>query len=303
MILSRLLTAAVAAGVLGTAAAEPRMIVIGFDGMDPRIVRGMWEEGKLPNLKKLADAGGFSPLWSSIPPQSPVAWSNFITGMNPGGHGIFDFIHRRADTYQPYLSMSETLAPEGLTIPLGKYSVPLSGGGVVLLRRGKAFWEYLEDAGIPATVFKMPSNFPPAGEKTLSVSGMGTPDLLGTYGTYQYFTTDPADIPADYGGARMELVFPEGDRIDQALEGPPDNYLEGNPRIMIPFTVWIDPVNPVARIDIYDRQIMLPAGDWVPEDRLGPREGEDPEQRILLRQGEWSDWVTVEFNPLPLPSI
>src|ERR1700742_79511 len=57
-----------------------KVIVIGVDGMDPRLSKSMMEEGLLPNLAKLNAAGGFSPLGTSIPPQSPVAWANFING-------------------------------------------------------------------------------------------------------------------------------------------------------------------------------------------------------------------------------
>ena len=59
---------------------------------------------RLPNLARLMDQGQFSELATVMPPQSPVAWSNFITGRNPGGHGMFDFIHRDPETYQPLSS-------------------------------------------------------------------------------------------------------------------------------------------------------------------------------------------------------
>src|SRR5262249_59701149 len=102
-------TAAVAAGVAGAAgvglggywlgrrknapkAVGKKVIVIGIDGMDPRLCETMLNAGQLPHLSKLRAAGGFSPLGTSIPPQSPVAWANFINGAGPGSHGIFDFV-------------------------------------------------------------------------------------------------------------------------------------------------------------------------------------------------------------------
>src|SRR4051794_2729610 len=75
-------------------AAGKKVIVIGIDGMDPRLCATMIKEGQLPPLAGLRDMGGFSALGTSIPPQSPVAWANFINGAGPGSHGIFDFIHR-----------------------------------------------------------------------------------------------------------------------------------------------------------------------------------------------------------------
>ena len=74
--------------------AAKKVIVIGVDGMDPGLTERMMTQGLLPNLNRLRQAGGYAPLGTSNPPQSPVAWSNFITGAGPGAHGIFDFIHR-----------------------------------------------------------------------------------------------------------------------------------------------------------------------------------------------------------------
>jgi predicted AlkP superfamily pyrophosphatase or phosphodiesterase len=69
------------------AANGKRVIVLGFDGLDYDLTKSLIDNGRLPNFAKLAASGGFSPLGTSIPPQSPVAWSTFITGLDPGGHG------------------------------------------------------------------------------------------------------------------------------------------------------------------------------------------------------------------------
>src|SRR3989304_7081014 len=69
---------------------KKKVLVLGFDGMDPQILERLVQEGNLPNFQHLMKTGDYKPLRTSIPPQSPVAWSNFITGMNPGGHGLFD---------------------------------------------------------------------------------------------------------------------------------------------------------------------------------------------------------------------
>ncbi|MHC4746340.1 MAG: alkaline phosphatase family protein, partial [Planctomycetota bacterium] len=74
-----------------------KVIVIGIDGMDPRLSENMMESGQLPNFAKLRQGGGYSRFGTSIPPQSPVAWANFINGAGPGSHGIFDFIHRNPE--------------------------------------------------------------------------------------------------------------------------------------------------------------------------------------------------------------
>jgi len=83
------------------------MIILGIDGLDPDLLTKFMAEGKMPNFARLASEGSFRRLTTSIPPQSPVAWSNLITGMNAGGHGIFDFIHRDPKTFQLYFSTSK----------------------------------------------------------------------------------------------------------------------------------------------------------------------------------------------------
>ena len=114
-------------GPIGSALASSRkkVMVLGIDGMDPHLLEMFLKMGKMPNTQRLIEMGGFSPLVTSIPPQSPVAWANFITGMNPGGHGIFDFIHREPETFIPYLSTSKTTSPEK-TVTIGDWVVPLS---------------------------------------------------------------------------------------------------------------------------------------------------------------------------------
>ncbi|MCX6339241.1 MAG: alkaline phosphatase family protein [Candidatus Aureabacteria bacterium] len=255
---------------------QKKVIVLGFDGMDPRIVREMFAKGKLTNFKRLSEMGDFKNLWSSIPPQSPVAWSNFITGKNPGGHAVFDFIHRDPATYLPYLSTSETIPPRR-TLKLGEYIMPISSGSVILKREGRAFWEYLTEAGIPAIVFRIPSNFPPVECGAKSVSGMGTPDLMGTYGIYQYYTTNAGDIPKDPSGAEFTLVHIADGAVRSSIAGPRNTYKKGSPKIEIDFTAWVDQEHRVARIDL-------------------------PGQRVLLSQGEWSDWIVLSFPRMPLVS-
>src|SRR6266851_9431755 len=112
-----------------------KVIIIGIDGMDPGLCESMMSAGQLPQLAKLRAAGGFSDLGTSIPPQSPVAWANFINGAGPGAHGIFDFIHRHPqDPCAPFYSAAETVA-----------------GKTLLRRQGVPFWDYLDEAGVPST--------------------------------------------------------------------------------------------------------------------------------------------------------
>ncbi len=95
------------------AAEYARVVIIGFDGADARLVERYMGEGNLPHLQKLRQDGGYSPLMPTNPPQTPVSWSAFATGKNPGKTGIFDFLKRQeAGSYLPTLAFTtETSRP------------------------------------------------------------------------------------------------------------------------------------------------------------------------------------------------
>src|SRR5438874_17926 len=147
-----LATAALAAPGCGRAPAPSstkKLIVLGIDGMDPGFLERHWQS--LPHLDRLRREGSFQRLGTTIPPQSPVAWSTFITGQDPGAHGIFDFVHRDPATMAPVSSLGQTVA-SGRTLTLGQYALPLTHGEVRTFRRGTAFWQILSEHGIPATI-------------------------------------------------------------------------------------------------------------------------------------------------------
>src|ERR1700755_2572230 len=114
--------------------------------MDPNFVERHWRD--LPNLSRLKEQGSFSELATTTPPQSPVAWSTFSTGLDPVQHGIFDFVHRDPMTLQPMSSFAETLPPAH-QLSIGPYSLPLSKAQVRSFRVGPTFWELLAARGIP----------------------------------------------------------------------------------------------------------------------------------------------------------
>ncbi len=256
-----------ACGPAKSGAQGKRVIVLGIDGMDPQFLERHFDA--LPQLDRLRREGGFQRLATSIPPQSPVAWSSFITGADPGFHGIYDFIHRDPTTLMPYSSMAET-APPKHTLRIGPYRIPLSGGHVRGFRHGKAFWQVLDEHDIPATVLRMPNNFPPAASKGRTLAGMGTPDLGGTLGTFTFFTDDTGEQTRAVPGGRIVRVDLAGNRVTLPVEGPENTLLEARPRTSVAVVVSVDPVEPVARFDVGDLQ-------------------------MILRQGEWSDWIRLEF--------
>ena len=256
----------------------PRVIILGFDGMDHALTAKLMSEGRLPNFSRVAERGSFSPLATSVPPQSPVAWSNFITGMDSGGHGIFDFVHRDPETMFPFLSSAETHAG-GTTIKIGKWQIPLSGGSVELLRRGQAFWEVLEDNGIETTIIRMPANFPPSGTASRELSGMGTPDIIGTYGTFSFYTSELfAFAGEDISGGKVYEVDVFDDVVEAELYGPDNPFLVEREKVAAPFTAYLDPEESLAKVVV------------------------DTEE-VVLAVGEWSDWVPVDFELIPTQGL
>jgi predicted AlkP superfamily phosphohydrolase/phosphomutase len=249
-----------------------RVIVLGFDGMDYGLTRRLMSEGRLPNFERLARIGSFAALATSIPPQSPVAWSNFITGMDAGGHGIYDFLHRDSLTLTPYLSTSRT-EPPGRTLKLGRWQLPLSGGKMELLRHGTPFWEALERHGIPTTVIRIPANFPPSGSASRELSGMGTPDIVGSSGMFSFFTTAPERITDKVTGGTVYGIPLEDNVFHGVLKGPPNPLSRTGDTVTTDFTVYVDASRPVAKIVLGD-------------------------QEIILQEGEWSEWLDVEFSLL-----
>ena len=133
---------------------KAKVLVLGFDGMDPGLLRLLLDRGDLPNFQRMIDRGTFTSLGTSIPPQSPVAWSNFITGMDPGGHDIFDFIHRDPKTYLPYMSTSQAVSSDDGIGLWGDWKIPTGGGEVLNLRQGTPFWDLLTAHGVPTAIFK-----------------------------------------------------------------------------------------------------------------------------------------------------
>jgi predicted AlkP superfamily phosphohydrolase/phosphomutase len=267
-----------------------KVIVLGIDGMDPYLLKRFIDEGRMPHFQKLISSGGdFKKLQTTIPAQSPVAWASFTTSTNPGRHGIFDFIHRQPDTFELYLSTSRTYEPEGGKLQIGKWMFSLKGGELKNLVQEKPFWDYLTEAGVPAIIYRVPSNFPPYSSKAWEISGMGTPDLLGTYGTFSYYTNNPPENTEDVSGGKIYPTFPQNGIGENYLYGPPNSFRldEKKPfdevddkrsynyeRLKIPFKVYIDSGHHVAKIVIQGNE-------------------------IFLKQGEWSNWVEVTFELIP----
>ncbi len=271
--------------------AEHRVIFVAIDGMDYKLTRKWLDEGLLPNLAAMKKEGDFRSMGTSIPPESPVAWSNFISGQNPGGHGIYDFLHHKwekdpetgATRLMPVDPIVET-EDVGLSLTmLGRY-FPLTGGTQINMRQGTAFWEILEDHGVPATIYKIPAHYPPTETGQQTMSGMGTPDFQGGYGTYYLYTEDQFAIPGNVTKGVLVANTIYDNVFRDFLYGPPNASIaveEGEipPEMKVPFCVYIDPERPIVKIEI--------------------GEDEDDAIPVILAEGEWSDFIAVDFEVIP----
>jgi predicted AlkP superfamily phosphohydrolase/phosphomutase len=255
-----------------------RVIVLGFDGMDYRLTRELMAAGRMPHFSRVAASGTFASLGTTIPPQSPVAWSSFITGLDTDRHGIFDFVHRDPRTLTPYLSTTRTEPPRR-KITIGSWQLPITSGRVMSLRKGEPFWERLEEHGVPTTIIRMPANFPPSGTASRELSGMGTPDILGTYGTFTFFTSAPVSAGGrTVSGGRIQPVDVVDGVVRASLVGPDNPFRTPARNVAAPFTASIDAGEGVARIVVGD-------------------------EKRVLKVGEWSDWIPIEFSLMPLQTL
>jgi predicted AlkP superfamily phosphohydrolase/phosphomutase len=248
-----------------------RVVILGLDGMDHGLTEKMLEEDKLPNLAAMRDQGCFKPLGSTVPPLSPVAWSTFQTGVNPGKHNIFDFLTPDLRTYQAKLSSVE-IRPPRRSIRLGPYRIPLGKADVRLLRKSRPFWNILSDYGIFNCILRVPITFPPEKLRGVLLSAMCVPDLRGTQGMFSYFTTRSRHEGEKIGG-EVHHVTRDGDTIRADLIGPQNPLRVDQGELRLPFAVTIrDGDRAVLRIDgaKYD-----------------------------LRRDEYTDWIRVRFRAAP----
>jgi predicted AlkP superfamily phosphohydrolase/phosphomutase len=237
-----------------------KVIVIGLDGLEPSIVESMLGRGELPNLAKIRQVGSYARLKTTYPAQTPVAWSSFVTGTNPGGHGIFDFISRDPQTYQPDIALSHFAPPKNI----------LSQPRVVNRRKGIPLWEPLTKAGVPSTVLRCPCTFPPETLHGKMLAGVGVPDLRGSQSKGTFYTQDRTANAQEneqliYLDSSMDLTTRVLGPRNTRQSPPTDTYSEVR-----------------LRIDKSARKLVVQTGG-------------DP-NTIDVTEKDWSEWVRFKFK-------
>jgi predicted AlkP superfamily phosphohydrolase/phosphomutase len=216
-----------------------RVVIVGLDGMDPELASQYMKEGKLPNLSKLSKSGTFQKLQTTLPAISPVAWSTFMTGVDPSRHNIFDFLNRNLKTYLLELS-STKIEKSSRSISIGNYSIPIGKPIVKLLRKGRPFWNILDEYGIFSSIIRVPMTFPPEKLNGTLLSGMCVPDLRGTQGTFTFYTSNNSGSNEKKTGGVHIPVNIEDHKIRTYIPGPEKNSLKQGEEMRIPLEITLN---------------------------------------------------------------
>ena len=249
-----------------------KVIFLGLDGLDPTLTERWMEEGKLPNLSRLRAQGSYHRLRTTFPPLSPVAWSTFATGVNPAKHNIFDFLNRDLRTYSPELS-SAKVRTRTRFLRLGPWQLPLTKSSVELRRKSQPFWKILGQNAIGSTILRVPITFPPEPFEGRMLSAMSTPDLLGTQGSFTWFSTN-LTASAVEGGSRIPLQR-LGTYLTSKLAGPNGSSLPFRLEPALGGTGW--------QLAIAGQQVTLQPGEYTPWIRLRFSTGRFSRARGIVR--------------------
>ena len=270
-----------------------RTIIVGFDSFDPAIFEPLQQAGKMPNLSKFVEQGGYSRLEVCSPPQTEVSWTSIATGVDPGSHGIFDFVHRDPKTYIPYVSLLPTKQ---------------SALGEQFLRpyTTKTLFQEAADMGYPATALWWPALFPARPDIPVgTIPGLGTPDIRGQLGVGTYLTTQPREMKK----VKVANLIPDAakKKLSAVLEGPQVKTKEGMRPAILPVTVEaIDDAS--ATLTVGNQKFKLALGVWSPVMELKFQAGfafnVHAVTQVILTQ--LKDQVSLYFLPLqihPLHSL
>ena len=259
-----------------------RVVVLGLDGMDPLLARRFMDEGRLPNFSDLQNRGSFRPLETTIPAMSPVAWSTFSTGVNPGKHRIFDFFTRDPKNYMPMLSSAHISSKKAFR-KIGPLKIPRRHTNVDFLRKSISFWKILGQNGIFSSVLRVPITFPPEKFYGAGLSAMCTPDLLGTQGTFSLYTTErPDSLGRATGGVMIPIEVKEG-RFKTRVYGPPSGKNGTRDQLTIPVEGLVNEVEKTVSLTIGENVVDLVEGQYSPWISLAFKRGLKKQIRGIAR--------------------
>ena len=271
-----------------------KLVILGFDGMDPDLLKTWIDAGRLPTFKRLVDGGGLYPLSTTHSPESPTAWASFATGVNAGKHNIYDFLVRDTNTYFPDLGMVRRQPPKFL---FGY--IPVAKPKVFSTRGSTSFWVTAGQAGVRSSILTVPVTFPPEDVPNGELlAGLPLPDIRGTMGTFSYYATDLSryeEGSTEMGGILKRLVM-ENDRATTELVGPPNPVVRQKILALRAKGSAQTDANrkTIAQLEL-EEDVRLPMSiTWNRAAQSATVEigGES----IALEQGKMSRWIDLEFR-------
>jgi predicted AlkP superfamily phosphohydrolase/phosphomutase len=272
-----------------------KTILVGFDAFDPVIFEKLHSEGKTPNLSKYIDAGGYSRFQVTNPSQSEVSWTSIATGMNPGEHGIFDFVHRNPANYGRQVSLLPTK-----TGVLGRQFIPP--------HNAKTIFNAAVEDGFPAVSMWWPATFPARLESPVkSIPGLGTPDIFGKLGVGLFYAMEDRSGENDIKTQVLQLTQIRKDQFRSEIKGPSQMTLTGLKDAGIHFDLEILSETQ-ANFKIDKQTFALELGKWSPVIELTFKIGFGVSikavTRVILNQikpGPGIYFVPLQLHPLRSP--
>jgi predicted AlkP superfamily phosphohydrolase/phosphomutase len=228
-----------------------KSIMLGFDAFDPELFERLHNQGKMPNLTKYVEKTGYSRFKIANPPQSEVSWTSIATGLNPGGHGIFDFVHRDPESYNLFVSLLPT-----------KSSV--LGTTFIHPFQAETFFSAAVKDGYPATSLWWPATFPARqGSPVHTVPGLGTPDVFGQLGVGHLFSFEPVNDHHIRKTRISPLTSLGKDRYSGKITGPTSQGSpSANPACLeVNLTILEEEL---ANLQIGKLTLQLKEGMWTP---------------------------------------
>ena len=225
-----------------------KTLLIGLDAFDPAFFESLHARNRLPHLAKYVASGGYSRFGVSNPPQSEVSWTSIASGANPGGHGIFDFVHRDPANYQPYVSLLPT-------------QHGLGGTQFVPPHRANTLFEQAAGQGFPATSLWWPATFPARLESPVqTIPGLGAPDIDGRLGVGILYTTAAVDTGRLKTTVRP-LTSKNRAHFTGVLKGPSQENGKTSKELSFEFHLEVG-ADSQARLTAPDLSLDLEVGRW-----------------------------------------
>ncbi len=310
------------------AGATPQLVILGFDGVDAKLTEKWMGEGKLPHLAALAQRGGYARLRPPIPAQTPVSWSTFTTGRDPGGTRIFDFLVRDPETYMPSFGVARESSKPFLWGKKNPFVLAVAGALLgwlipfllLKLMARRAAWPVAVALGILVGVggWLIGSHWIPEKVPVVINNRQGIPfwKVAGEHGVHSVVGRIPVTFPAR-PFANGHLLSGLGVPDVRGRIGSP-SYYTSDPFFKVGAdnefsleivrlaknkgTIETHIAGPPNRLFDNPPRVDAPLVLHVADDRSS-LELETCGQRATLRPGEWSPWMSLVFRFNPIVSI